>query len=209
MDGDVGADWDPAWKLATNALASDWGADKNFLTELYAAYDDTNLYVGIKGACEASNAIVGYLDRDFGAGSGAADMAGLKDDKDDLDSAISSKVKVTAVGFGAEKAFGTRGMKSVTGAMDASAGWRDLSKGDDFGWDTGSVVTKTGGNGVEASIPLATVFGGPIPSSGTRVAIVVALVGGSGDYAANQCLPGLADGGSVSAIGEVATFPVR
>ena len=46
----------------------------------------------------------------------------------------------------------------ATGAATDSAGWRDLAKPADFPWDAGTVATKAGGNGFEASVSLVTLW---------------------------------------------------
>ncbi|NOZ02089.1 MAG: hypothetical protein GXP54_09400 [Deltaproteobacteria bacterium] len=213
LDGDIGADWDESLLVATNTAVTDWGTGKDELTALYAAYDDTHLYFGIKGGCGADNAIVAYLDRDFGESTGPADMNTLSDDEGELDAAVSSKLVVAAPGFGADFAFGSKGMKSFTegsdlGSAGQGSGWRDIGDPGDFAWIQGSVVTKTGGNGIEAAIPIATVFPDGIPAQGSNVALVVRLVNADGQYTSNQTLPQDHDAANPWTMTKVAVFAV-
>jgi hypothetical protein len=193
LDGTIGSDWDATFLVATTSLAPDWGAGKNELKALHVAFDDTYLYVGVSGVVEAPNAIVGYVDRDFGAGTGYADMNALSDNTDTLDNAVSSKVVVTAAGFGADRAFGTKGMASVTESSawpdTDKAGWRDLTQPGNFGWDAASVVTKPGGTDVEAAIKLDTLFAAATPAVGSTLAIVVRILSADGQYTSAQALP--------------------
>lgn len=212
LDGDVGADWDATLGFAINNVATDW--DDNELKALYAAYDDTHLYLGIVGKCGIDNAIVAYLDRDSGASSGHAHMTVLTDDDGALDAALSSLVKVTVSGFGADFAFGTKGMNSFVEGSELSpagdlAGWRELADPANFSWIQGSVITKVGGNGVEAAIPLGTLFGGPIPSQGATVALTVHVVNADGLFTSNQTLPGGPPAGYDWTVSQVAEIPIR
>lgn len=192
LDGDLGAgEWDPTWRVATNTADSDWGAGKNEVRDLYAAFDDTNLYLAVKGVCEGTNAIVVYVDRDFGGGSGYADMTALTDGDGGLDNAISSKVKVTQGGFGADFACGTQGMASVVGGLGDGAGWRSFSGSGgvgpgNFGWVSGTV--KAGTSAFEAAVPLETLFTGAVPT-GATIALVVRLVNNVGDATCALGLP--------------------
>jgi len=96
IDGMIAAnnDWDANSKAADNALATEWGSGKNELFTLYLAYDNDNLYVGVKGVVEAGNAIVGLLDIDYGQGTGVADMSKVTDTSGPLDDAISGGFKM-------------------------------------------------------------------------------------------------------------------
>ena len=199
MDGAIGADWDASWQASKTSVAADWGAG-NSLTELWTAYDDTYLYVGIKGTCEAAknNAIVAWIDTDFGASTGVKDMTKLTDDSSGLDAAVSSGLVVSVAGFGAEEAVGTIAMKSVASDTawpdTANAGWRGLSmsKPDDFSWDPGEVTADATAGVVEARIKLADLFRGAQPANGAVLAFVVRVVDGTGMSASAQCLPPLA-----------------
>lgn len=204
LDGRVGTDWDGTFLLAENAVATDWGPGLNELARLYASYDGQFLYVGIRGRCEASNAIVGYVDLDAGLGTGVADMGTLTDTTGALDNAISSLVVVQEPGFGAEMAFGTKGMAEATGFVGAGttppecdlAGWRLLGNPADLGWvlTGGEVLTDTDEGGVETWIPLSGIFPGGVPAAGATMGIVVRLVNQDGTVTSNQALPAGATG---------------
>jgi len=210
VDGNLD-DWNPLWKVAEGNTTSLWGTG-NRLEGLWVALDDTHLYLGIQGTCEPDNAIVAFLDRDFGSGTGLADLTRLTDGTGALDNAISCGLKVTAAGFGADKAMGTKGMASFTctdpdnQAGGDAAGWRDLGNPQDLGWDCGAVVTGTGV--VEASIPLASFLGGGgIPSGGRRVALVVRLVNHDGFVPSDQAIPAI--GGETFQQNQVVVVPIR
>ncbi|MBP7125291.1 IPT/TIG domain-containing protein [Myxococcota bacterium] len=210
VDGNLG-DWDPLWKVAEGNSSSSWGPG-NRLEGLWVALDDQHLYLAIQGTCEANNAIVAFLDRDFGQGTGLADLTLLADGTGALDNALSCGLKVTVPGFGADKAVGTKGMASFTctdpgnQAGGDGAGWRDLATPADLGWDCGQVTTGTGA--VEARIPLEAFFGGGgIPAGGRRIAIVVRLVNHDGFATSDQALPAI--GGETFQQNRVVVVPVR
>lgn len=211
VDGDVGSDWDESWRVATNELAGDWG-DANALTALYVAFDDANLYVGVQGKCQIDeanqiwNTIAVYVDRDYGAGTGASDMTSLTDTSIGIDDAVASKAKVTAAGFGAEVAVATKGMVSVA-ETGTDAGWRLLNPPGDFFWMTGEV--KAGAAGFEAKVPLATFFSDAIPAAGANLAFLVRLVDKTGDYTSNAQLPQSFNAGDPWVSSSVAVVPYR
>jgi len=180
MDGKVTIEeWTTATQLGLNNASSGWA--NNFVKLSYAAYDKDNLYVGVQATCEALNAIVVYLDVDHGSKTGAKDPASLKDNKNSdnlVDDALSSVLTVTDTGFGIDFGFATVGMKSFDGKVlgeSKDAGWRDMKNVSDFSWLSGQVVAKAG-IGVEASIPLKTVFPQGVPKAGTKVAFFAAVV---------------------------------
>jgi len=203
--------WDAAFRVGTNDIASDWNApDKheNELHELYVAVDDSYLHVGVKGFCQATNAIVGWLDRDPGAGTGFA-PASLTDGGGALDNAISApSVDVTVPGFGAEFAFGSVGM-SATDKMSDKAGWRaffgapDVGPGN-FAWLEAPVAVSADAQALLASLPLSTLSSG-MTGGKLDVGLFVRIVNADGNAASNQCLPGQ-DGPKVE---KVVVVPVR
>ncbi|HOU54567.1 MAG TPA: IPT/TIG domain-containing protein [Myxococcota bacterium] len=210
VDGNLG-DWDPLWKIAEANSTSSWGTG-NRLEALWVAVDDQNLYLAMQGTCESDNAIVAFLDRDFGQGTGLTNLTVLTDGTGALDNALSCGLTVTVPGFGADKAMGTKGMASFTCTDPGNqvggdaAGWRDLATPADLGWDCGQVTTGTGV--VEAQIPLATFFGGSgIPAGGRRIAIVVRLVNHDGFATSDQALPAI--GGETFQQNRVVVVPVR
>lgn len=206
VDGVVGADWPIEFQLAENTVVSDWTA-ANTLGGLWASFDATTLYLGVTGTVEATNAIVAYIDTDFGAGTGASNMSALTDEEGGLDACFSGGLNVTAPGFGAEWGAGAIGKNWVLGSegLSGEAGWRSLSPWNDFGWILGDV--NTGMEGMELAIPLATLFPTGIPASGAKVAVVVRVTY-YGDSYANQALPEGATGEGSTQQSAVAVFTV-
>ena len=201
-----GAEWPDVFLLSANTVESDW-AEANRLEALYAAYDEAYLHVAVKGTVEGDtgpgNAIVVYVDVDPGAGTGFPAAGLLSDDNPagSLDDAVSDTIVSAPDGFGADFAFGSVGMASHTLVQqlgDAThAGWRGLvgiSAPDDLAWVNGEVLADRETAGIEARIPLATLFGGE-PPAGARVAFIVRLGSATGEYHSNQGLPPVGDEG--------------
>jgi len=192
VDGDL-ADWDPLYQVAENSVPSDWDPGLNSLSSLYLAYDDVNLYVGVGGYAESANYILGYVDADFGASTGVADMGALTDDDGDgdLNDALSNVITVTAAGFGAEFGFGAQGGAAVAaGDLEPAAGWRSLTPPDSFTWIAGHV--DQGAAALETSAALEDLLGDDgIPPAGLQIAVAVKLSNkyGGADGMSNQCLP--------------------
>ncbi len=199
LDGRVETDWDETFLLAENQVPTDWGPGLNELSRLYAAWNDQFLYVGIRGRCEAVNAIVGYVDLDMGPGTGVADMTTLTDTTGALDDALSSLVTVQEAGFGAEMGFGTKGMAAAVEFVGREntppecdlAGWRMLGNPADFAWvlTGGEVLTDPDDGGVETWIPLSVLYPSGIPADGATLGLVVRLVNQDGTATSNQALP--------------------
>ena len=181
-------DWDAqgATVVAQNKLKSEWDGAKNDVNVLLVQVDKDNLYVGVLGKVEINNAIVVYLDTDYGAaGGGTQNPVDLKDNKDLVDDLISSSLTVTDSKFGADFALATMGQASFTSGKTAesvSAGWRKLKPIDNFFWETAPVHAKPG-VGLEASIPLKTLFPAGVPKTGTTLGFVVAIVNKDGSQA--------------------------
>ncbi len=214
-----GNDWDSAFLAGSNAEGSDWG--DNHADELYVAFDDDNLYLGIRGWVDfqAGNAIVAYIDTDFGPGSGIANMNDLSDDfgidgAPGLDAAVSSVATVSVQGFGAELAVGTLGMAEIEAGDENAAHWvlagaRGFSDPADFSWLPGVTVRTSGDNqAIEMAIPVSLLLGGPIPQDGARLALFVRLVNHHGEYLSNDTLP-LDDPSSPEDVGQVFVFEMR
>lgn len=214
LDGTIDGDWDASFRVAANGLATDW-AD-NTLGSLWVAYDQANLYIGVAGNCTSDNAIAAYLDLDFGVPATGPSVLGdpangLKDVTGALDNALSSLLNVTAPGFGADVAVGTKGMAGVAAGTHDAAGWRGfhppLGTPGDFAWIGGPAVTATGEKGgLEASIPWASIVGGTVPPR-TTLAIVVRLVFADGESCSNQSLPQI--GGGTWTQNQVVQVPIR
>ena len=171
----------------------------NSVGQIFAAYDKDNLYIGVEADCEPLNAIVVYIDVDYGAKTGAAAPVGLKDNANadnSVDDALSSALEVAPGGFGIDFGFATVGMKSFLGktlADSKEAGWRGMKDVANFDWLLGEVLSQPG-SGVEASIPLATLFPNGVPAAGTQVAFFAAVVNKDGSLVAPGAIsPNLTD----------------
>ena len=209
-------EWTAEFKLASNDVESDWDPESNWLSSLHVAYDANYLYVAVGGNAELANCILGYLDVDYGVGSGVSNMAGLSDNagNGDLDDGISNVLSVLDAGFGAEFVFGSKGMTSFIGGSDLAgatdAGWRALTLADDFSWLDGTVLADADNGVVETSVSLATIFPGGLPESGRTVALFVKLTNSYGgfDGLSNQTLPGFFDADAPETVGAVVVFHV-
>jgi glycosidase len=179
------ADWSAAHHIGTNTEPTDWG--DNLMTDLYLAYDDDNLYVGVRGFVEANNALCVYVDTDYGPSSlGLSSIATATDNSGALDAALSADIDIADPDFGADSAVGTKGMSSASGMSD-QAGWRHIGiRPDDFSWLMGELVA--GSDAFEASIPWSTLTSG-LPPEGQTIAVFVRLTGPDGQNLANQTLP--------------------
>lgn len=220
IDTQSGNDWNDLLLVGENAPGSNWG--DNHADRLYLAYDDENLYLGIEGFVEATsntNAIVAYLDIDFGPATGVADMNALSDDtglpggSPGLDAAISSICVVNVGGFGADFAAGTLGMAAIERADDGPERWnlaglRGLQPGDDFPWLASTVRTSVTNQVVEMALPWQVMLGGALPPSGLRAALFVRLLNSDGQYLANDTLPA-DDPLNPQEVNQVVVFDVR
>lgn len=218
IDGTIGADWPANHLVAENTdVPSNWG-DGNLLQRLYVAYDATHLYVGVVGVVGADNALVAYLDVDGDDATGIAGANGCQDDGawGDLDDALcvtqpeqeagdgSGSLWFGSAAFGADFAFGSRGMASYDDAdcdpLGAAAGWRQvggLTNPADLAWLCGQVVANAADGFVEASVPLSVLYPDGLPAGGADVGLVVRIVSAEGNYLSNQSLPPIVDGGNV------------
>jgi glycosidase len=189
VDGEIspdGSDWTEDQRVGENPTATDWGA--NELTTLYAAYDDDNLYLGVEGFVEPDNALVVYIDIDYGPTSqGLPSISAATDNTGALDNAVSASITVLDTDYRVDWAVGTKGMASADGVMHDEAGWRNIGlDGADFPWVEGVLVS--GGAGFEAALPLTSLFGGPAPD-GAQVALFARLQNYDGQYFSNQTVP--------------------
>ena len=186
VDGVIGSDWIGVMPSSINGQSSNWGVGQNELHAVYLAQDATWLYVAVDGLVEPGNAIVGYIDTDFGMGSGSVDFSTLTDSSGALDDALSNGMFMESSDFGAEVAFGTVGMASCSNLEDA-AGWRRLKPGNDLPWLQGEVQATP--NGFEARIALATLYPNGMAVDGTSLALVLRIVSADGSSLSNQVLP--------------------
>lgn len=201
IDGKVSdEDWTMGtWMGANKAtkVVDPWKG--NSVGQIFAAYDKDNLYIGLEASCAPLNAVVVYIDVDFGAKTGVAAPVGLKDNNNadnSVDDALSSVLEVTPAGFGIDFGFATVGMKSFLGktlADSKEAGWRGMKDPANFDWLLGEVLVQAG-SGVEASIPLATLFPNGVPEKGTQIAFFAAVVNKDGSMVAPGAItPNLTD----------------
>ena len=214
LDGNLG-DWDPLFKVAENALESDWDQGLNHLDALYAAYDGVYLYLAVEGSCEAFNYILGYVDQDFGLGTGVSDLLGLSDNlgNGDLDDAISNILYVDVPGFGADHAFGSRGMASFMAGspIDESlfVGWRSVNDLPyNLPWLQGTVACSP--TACEAAFSLSMLYPDGVPPGGADVAAAIKLTDhyGNDGGISNQTIPESWDPDDPPKIDAVATFMV-
>lgn len=166
VDGVIGADWPAGSLVAENVTPSPWGPSLNALRALRVAWDDANLYVGVTGVVEATNALVVFIDRDAAATStGLRAPSSLTDRTGALDDALSCAIDATPMGFGAEIAWGTVGMQRKGGAeLRPEIGLRDLACprcAADLGWIVGDDAVCVGGGApaCEVAIPWTAIFG--------------------------------------------------
>jgi hypothetical protein len=191
LDGTLG-DWHPFSLAGVSTIPTTWGAGKNELTQAWAAYDAGNLYLGLQGFVEPTNAIVVYVDVDAGDGTGVASPAYLKDNAGPLDDAIAGVLGFEGGGWGIDFAFGTVGMASFAGGdagQSKQAGWRALQKIDDFAWLTAPVVVGADKKSLEAAIPLTTLYPNGIPATGHTLQWLAVIVNADGSAVSNQFLP--------------------
>lgn len=192
MDGSPADDWHPYSMAAMNVVGTNWGDGLNMVNNVYAAFDSNNVYFGVQGACEGANAIVVYIDIDYGAGTGVTNPANLNDNVGAVDDAISSIVVSTDTKFGAEFAWASVGMQSFPGgeaSLSTGAGWRNLADVSNLAWLTGPVIANAEAPGIEASLPLSVLFQSGVPSGGATVAFAVVLLNKAGDAVSNQAVP--------------------
>ncbi len=186
IDGTIGSDWVGVMPATTNGQQTDWGVGKNELHAVYLAQDATWLYVAVDGYVEPANAIVGYVDTDYGQGTGVNDFKLLTDQTGLLDNALSNTMTIDSSDFGAEVAFGTVGMQSCALQADG-AGWRRLKPVDNLPWIDGQLQATA--TGFEARIALASLYPGGMPASGASLAVVLRIVNADGSVLSNQVLP--------------------
>ena len=131
VDGRIDTDWPGGAIVTRNTVPSGWGPTLNALRALHVAWDSTHLYLGLDGVVEEQNALAVYTDRDFipeGSAPGVPSSASLTDGDGALDDALSCGVLSAPAGFGADLAWGTRGMRTKTAsALDAFVGLRDIA----------------------------------------------------------------------------------
>ncbi len=201
VDGTIGDDWPESYLMARSQNPGDWGP--NQVSSMYASFDDNYLYLAARAwvDTDTSNALVIYLDMDYGNGSGVRNGDELTDDTGyegvgGLDSAISSRFMVKNPGFGAEFALGTVGMAQVDESQDSPtvrniSGLRDISDRANFKWLPVTIKTWSGAPGegmMEVAIPWESLLGARIPLAVMHLAFFARVVNSDGEY---QCSCGL------------------
>lgn len=240
IDGAIIGDWPVQSMVAANVypagdpkaglpVDSSWSG--NELRELYLGYDDSNVYIGVKGVAEKQNAIVGYIWEDGvpnSRGSASGDIRLLTDYYGDymgdgngygtgttfsIDDMLSAGFNVTvpgwtAPGWTAHYGFGRTGNAvDITGALHNAVGVRDLAPIANFGWLPSTVLHTA--NAQEFSIPWRT-FAVDNGAKITQLKVWVRVVGSGGQAFPNQGLP--ADAKSIASdylVTSVATLDVR
>lgn len=200
IDGVIGADWSSAAVVASNTVATTWGS-ANQLRSIRLCYDSTYLYMGVDGTSEAINAMVAYIDRDYGTSiTGVRDFSTLTDNTGALDNRISASLSVTAPNFGAEAAWGTNGPQDLTeAALSDTAGLRLIApvvggadRRADFAWVTGAQQRCAGATDAtracEVRITWSALFEAPRPAT-ARIALFARIHNNDGTMSSNQCVP--------------------
>jgi hypothetical protein len=215
VDGTLDAvEWRAGYFAQNTVLPSIWGP--NELRELRMCFDDSALYIGVRGTVESgggagavANAIVLYVDRDYvGPGgmpaTGISLLSALSDRVGVLDSALSAGLTLGlgTEGFGVEAAWGIAGMRAVNSATSLDDfGWRlfwpaggNPDRRRDFAFVLGGVNTAcqdrpgTADDACETRILWSSLFEGPRPAR-TTVAVFARIVNGDGSMSPNQTLP--------------------
>ncbi len=220
LDGLFSGDWDASSTVATNSVVTAWGAGLNELKFANIAYDKDNLYFGVSGVVEAGNAIVVYFDTDYGAApaTGTKNPGDFKDVSGAVDDAISSALLNAEAKIGIDYALATIGMAGFDGkdlAKSTAAGWRNLSNTGDFGWIGAPIVCAANSipavpPGMEAAIPLATLYPLGIPKTGVTLKWLVVIGNKDGTAVSNQFLPmqlGQPDAKTATTWGSIQVFP--
>lgn len=190
VDGDL-ADQPAAHQLASNSVATNWGAGKNQLSALWVSYDAQNLTIAVAGQVEDTNAVTVYIDADYGSGTGVASPVDLKDNSGAVDDALASALKLSDAKLGLDFGLASLGLASFDGldlAKSTAAGWRAFADTGNFAWLLGAIAGKPG-TGLEATIPLKTLYPNGIPGSGAAMRVVVVLGNKDGAALSNQFLP--------------------
>jgi hypothetical protein len=200
VDGVIGADWSASAVTAVNTVATTWGS-ANQLRSIRLCYDSNYLYMGVDGSSEAINAMVAYIDRDFGTSvTGVRDFSTLTDNTGALDNRISGAFAINVANFGAEAAWGTNGPQDLMDtALADTAGLRLIApvaggadRRADFAWVTGAQQRCAGAadatRACEVRFAWTALFEGPRPAT-ARIALFVRINNNDGTMSSNQTLP--------------------
>jgi hypothetical protein len=192
-----------------NPAQSLWGPNR--LEELAVTWTQGSLYVWLRASVEDQNALVLYLDRDLGAGTGVTNLSGggegaLMDNTGSVDNALNGRLTVEVEGFGAELGFGMRGMQTSDRGFQDRVGWRQLAgRASDFAWvDTSEAPVSLLDDGrVQLILPWTTLYGMGGRPEDARLGLFVRLTNAEGALYNNaQSLP-LDDPEDPSTVGQV------
>lgn len=192
---------------------TNFGLGYNQLDGLRLAADTTGLWIGLDGVVDdRANAVVVWIDRDFGAGTGAGAGLLLSDSSAGLDSALGRGAPIVALeGLGFDAAVGSvDGTELRLGSSSGAAGARLFAPPDgdpaDLWWQDslinldfarlaqGAPAVAAGptgvasGGGLEALLPWSALYPGGLTGP-TAIAVVVTLTDSAGGTASNQALP--------------------
>lgn len=196
---------------------SGFGEGFNQLDALYVDADDWGLGLGVEGVFSwGTNAVLLWIDVDYGASTGPARLEGAFDDTDGIADAIVSGSSLDAPGipgFGADfVVVGFGGSDPRAEDLLDTAGLRGLHApyGDpvDLAWygvatnygehvrTEGEAIQPTEGEGYEVEIPWSTLYpdyAGGVPAN-AEVAVFAVIVNDDGGFTSNQALPPFAPG---------------
>jgi alkaline phosphatase len=200
----------------------------NRLDALHVDANENGLRIGIDGVFEDdANAVVVYVDIDYGDSTGWPHDGALTDLGGPGDSLLSAlKIDFADSTFGAERALISLTAEEALRGTEGSdnTGLRDLTSASDLGW-LESAINFDGGNvslfdapavdvgvvdeGFEAEIPWESLYGTTAPDVERRIAVVAVLVNDRGTWISNQALPAFASAteagsGTATLSGEVA-----
>jgi len=201
IDGTIFFVSDDDWKKGEfpllNSITSNWSGDT--LDSLFITWDLHDLYIGIKGALTTTNgnALLIYIDKDFGKDkndSGFVDSSDVKDNTGVLDNAISGSVPETVKvkGFMADYVVGCVNAHDCGYyGLEDSAGLRKIENPTDFAWISKCDLQATPGGDVEIKINWNSIYGkgnGKV-DTGAVLALFAIIKNWDGNLTSNQCLP--------------------
>lgn len=197
---------EPEWAAAsvfTSGVVATGSFAGNALRTLRTLRDATRLYVAIEATLTAGNAIVMYVDQDFGGEGGLVSPTPLEDLAGMLDRALSKEL-FTGAELRVDFAWGTVAMNRVATATDDLMGWRDVGTDpSSFRAIDGLLAPSACSAGVcETAIDLATL---EVPA-GAPVALFVRLVAATSLGVSNQTLP-MDDASAPETVSVVAVLP--
>lgn len=213
--------------VVTQPWTSSFDASYNRLDALHVTSDADGLRIGIDGVFEDdANAVLVYIDIDYGDSTGWPHDDALTDFEGGSDKAISNaRITFADPTFGAERVLLSLQAEEAFQNQPAgdTSGLRDVTAEADFGWlqsginfDSGNVslfdapaadagVTD---EGFEAQVLWTTLYGTDTPTVDRRLAVVAVLVNDQGTWISNQALPPFesdieAGGGTATLVSEV------